>query len=48
VPRPKTIVVSDFVFSPDVVELDRGFTARLSRKLGELPPDSASSAPPSG
>ncbi|HEY2755456.1 MAG TPA: DUF4410 domain-containing protein [Pseudolabrys sp.] len=39
VPRPKTIVVSDFVFSSDVVALDRGFTARLSRKLGELPPD---------
>jgi hypothetical protein len=39
VARPKTIVVSDFVFSSDVVALDRGFTARLSRKLGELPPD---------
>jgi hypothetical protein len=39
VPRPKAIVVSDFVFSSDVVALDRGFTARLSRKLGELPPD---------
>jgi len=39
VPRPKTILVSDLVFSSDVVALDRGFTARLSRKLGELPPD---------
>jgi hypothetical protein len=38
-PRPKTIVVSDLVFSSDVVALDRGFTARLSRKLGDLPPD---------
>lgn len=35
---PKTVVVSDFVFSSDVVALDRGFTARLSRKLGEIPP----------
>lgn len=37
-PRPKTVVVTDFVFSSDVVALDRGFTARLSRKLGEIPP----------
>lgn len=37
-PAPKTVVVSDFVFSSDVVALDRGFTARLSRKLGEIPP----------
>jgi Domain of unknown function (DUF4410) len=38
VPRPKTILVSDFLFSTDVVALDRGFTARLSRKLGDIPP----------
>jgi hypothetical protein len=38
-PAPKTVVVSDFVFSSDVVALDRGFTARLARKLGELSPD---------
>jgi hypothetical protein len=37
-PAPKTVVVSDFVFSSDVVALDRGFTARLARKLGEIPP----------
>ncbi len=35
---PKTVVVSDLAFSSDVVALDRGFTARLSRKLGEIPP----------
>jgi len=34
---PKSVVVSDFVFSSDVVALDRGFTARLGRKLGEIP-----------
>lgn len=32
---PKTVVVSDFAFSPEVVALDRGFTARLSRKFGD-------------
>jgi hypothetical protein len=37
-PAPKTIVVSDLAFSSDVVALDRGFTARLSRKIGEIPP----------
>lgn len=36
-PAPKTVVVSAFTFSPEVVALDRGFTARLSRKLGEMP-----------
>jgi hypothetical protein len=35
---PKTVLVSDLVFSSDVVALDRGFTARLSRKMGEIPP----------
>lgn len=39
VPPPKTIVVADFEFAPDVVALDRGFTARLSRKLGQLSPE---------
>lgn len=34
---PKTVLVGDFVFSSDVVALDRGFTARLSRKLGDIP-----------
>ena len=35
--RPKTIVVSDFVFAPEVVALDRGYTARLERKIGQYP-----------
>jgi hypothetical protein len=36
-PRPTTVVVSDFVFASDVVALDRGFTARLERKIGSFP-----------
>lgn len=39
VPRPKTIVVSNFAFSPEVVALDRGFTAKLERKVGSLTPE---------
>lgn len=35
-PRPKTVVVTDFVLSSDVVVLDRGYTARLERKSGGL------------
>ncbi len=35
--RPKTIVVTDFVFAPDVVAIDRSFTARLERKIGAFP-----------
>jgi hypothetical protein len=35
-PRPKTIVVTDFVLSDDVVVLDRGYTARLEHKAGGL------------
>lgn len=35
--RPKTIVVSDFVFGPNVVAVDRSFTARLERKIGSFP-----------
>ena len=31
-PTPKTVVVTDFVYSPDVTIIDRGFTVRLSRK----------------
>jgi hypothetical protein len=30
--KPKTVVVADFVYSPDVTVIDRGFTVRLSRK----------------
>jgi hypothetical protein len=37
-PRPKKVLVSDFVFSSDVVILDRGFTARLERKMGQQIP----------
>ncbi|HSP49882.1 MAG TPA: hypothetical protein VLN61_06820 [Pseudolabrys sp.] len=33
-PRPKTVLVNDFVFSPDVTVVDRDFTARLESKLG--------------
>lgn len=36
--KPRTIIVSDFVFSSDVVALDRGFTARLTRKIGNIAP----------
>jgi hypothetical protein len=37
-PRPKSIVVTDFVYTPDVTVIDRGFTVRLSRKEGnDLP-----------
>lgn len=35
--RPKTILVSDFVFSGEVVAVDRGFTTRLERKVGQFP-----------
>ena len=35
--RPKTLVVSDFVFSSDVVALDRSYTTRLERKVGTFP-----------
>jgi hypothetical protein len=35
--RPKTIVVSDFTVSSDVVVIDRSFTARLERKIGAFP-----------
>lgn len=36
-PRPKMIVVSDFTVSSDLVVIDRGYTARLERKIGEYP-----------
>lgn len=36
-PRPKAVVVSDFVIAPDVQVLDRGFTTRLERKIGSFP-----------
>ena len=36
-PKPKSVAVSDFVFSQEVVAVDRGYTARLERKIGEYP-----------
>lgn len=36
-PRPKTIVVADFVVAPEVLLIDRGYTARLERKIGAFP-----------
>ncbi len=36
-PRPKTVVVTDFLLSSDVEVLDRGYTARLEHKSGGLP-----------
>jgi hypothetical protein len=35
-PKPKTVVVTDFVLSSDVVMLDRGYTTRLEHKVGGL------------
>jgi hypothetical protein len=35
--RPKAIYVGDFVFGDGVVAVDRGFTARLERKIGAFP-----------
>jgi len=36
-PKPKIVLVSDFTFSSDVVAVDRGYTARLERKVGTFP-----------
>jgi hypothetical protein len=36
-PRPKSIVVTDFVVSSDLVVIDRGYTAQLERKIGPYP-----------
>lgn len=38
VARPKTIVVTDFAFGPDVTAIDRAYTVRLERKIGPFPP----------
>jgi hypothetical protein len=35
--KPKAVVVTDFVFASEVVAVDRGYTARLSRKAGVIP-----------
>ncbi len=37
VPKPKSVVVSDFIFVGDVAAVDRGYTARLERKIGNFP-----------
>jgi hypothetical protein len=36
-PKPKIVLVSDFTFASDVVAVDRGYTARLERKIGTYP-----------
>lgn len=36
-PNPKVFRVSDFTFASDVVAIDRGYTARLERKVGTYP-----------
>jgi hypothetical protein len=36
-PRPKAIYVGDFIFGDGVAAVDRGFTARLERKIGAFP-----------
>ena len=36
-PKPKIVLVSDFAFAPEVVAIDRGYTARLERKVGAYP-----------
>lgn len=38
VARPKTIVVTDFVFGEGVTAIDRAYTVRLERKIGSFPP----------
>jgi hypothetical protein len=36
-PKPKLVLVSDFTIAPEVVAIDRGYTARLDRKFGSIP-----------
>jgi hypothetical protein len=36
-PKPKIVLVSDFTFASDVTAIDRGYTARLERKVGAYP-----------
>jgi len=35
--KPRVILISDFTFASDVVAVDRGYTARLERKIGAYP-----------
>jgi hypothetical protein len=34
--RPKTVLIYDLAFSPDVAVVDREFTARLGLEIGDL------------
>jgi hypothetical protein len=36
-PKSKLVLVSDFAFAPEIVAIDRGYTARLERKIGAYP-----------
>jgi hypothetical protein len=38
VAKPKTIVVTDFVFGDGVTAIDRAYSVRLERKIGSFPP----------
>jgi hypothetical protein len=35
--KPGVVLVSDFAFAPEIVSIDRGYTARLERKIGAHP-----------
>jgi len=35
--RPNTVLISDFTIASEVVPIDRGYTARLERKVGAIP-----------
>jgi len=35
--KPGLVLVSDFTFAPEIVAIDRGYTARLERKIGDFP-----------
>jgi len=35
--KPNVVLISDFTIASDVVPIDRGYTARLQRKVGSIP-----------
>src|SRR5215831_17095166 len=35
--KPNTVLISDFTIASDVVAIDRGYTARMERKVGVIP-----------
>ena len=39
--RPKTVLIYDFVFPPDIAVADREFSTRLAREIGDLPVSNA-------